>query len=98
MQGVDIFTGNKYQDISPSSNNIDIPFVSKSEFQVSSIDENYLKYLDDNSFEKEVSFDFESEIGKKIIDFFKLEKDILIEILISMGEIKICNVKEEKNN
>merc|ERR1712056_132509 len=36
---IDIFTGKKYEDLCPTSHNLDVPFVKKTEYQLLSADE-----------------------------------------------------------
>merc|ERR1719436_2165176 len=36
---IDIFTGKKYEDLCPTSHNVEVPFVVKTEYQVMSADE-----------------------------------------------------------
>merc|ERR1712224_655306 len=46
ITGVDIFTGKKYEDSVPTSHNVDCPNVSKTEFTLISIDEDYVTLMD----------------------------------------------------
>merc|ERR1712063_167146 len=36
---IDIFSGKKYEDLCPTSHNLDVPFVNKTEYQVLNADE-----------------------------------------------------------
>merc|ERR1712025_1103797 len=37
---IDIFTGKKYEDLCPTSHNLEVPFVKKTEYQLLSADDN----------------------------------------------------------
>jgi len=37
---IDIFTGKKYEDLCPTSHNLEVPFVKRTEYQLLSADEN----------------------------------------------------------
>lgn len=54
LTGLDIFTGKKYEDVCPSTHNMNVPNVARKEYMVISVDsEGYLSVIDDNGEERE---------------------------------------------
>jgi translation initiation factor 5A len=84
FMGIDIFTGKKYEDMTPSTHNMDCPHVARADFALISIDERYLNVFDDKNEEKSVMFDPESEIGLQIIKDNQDGKDLLITVISAM--------------
>ncbi|KAL4975115.1 translation protein SH3-like domain-containing protein [Aspergillus desertorum] len=96
LVAIDIFTGKKYEDLSPSTHNMDVPNVSRKEYQLLDVtDDGFLSLMDDNGDTKDDVKVPEGEVGERIIKMFKEEeKDCNVVILTSMGEQMCMEVKE----
>lgn len=95
--GVDIFTGKKYEDISPSSHNMMSPIVSRKDYQLIDIDEeNFVTLMDDkHETRSDLRIDPENDDAHaKCKAGFDDSKDLLVTVLSAMGTEKIIAVKE----
>ncbi|KAL1284361.1 Eukaryotic translation initiation factor 5A-2 [Trichinella pseudospiralis] len=96
LVGIDIFTGKKYEDVCPSTHNMDVPFVKRKDFQLMAInDDGYVALLDMDSFEEKSDLKLpDGELGQQIKDVFeKDESGILITVVSAMGEEAIMAYK-----
>ncbi|KAJ3340134.1 Eukaryotic translation initiation factor 5A [Gonapodya sp. JEL0774] len=94
LVGIDIFTGKKYEDLSPSTHNMDVPNVTRMEYQVLDIDEGFLSLMkEDGSTKDDVKVPGE-ELGKQIETDFKAGKDIIVTVISAMGEESCISYKE----
>lgn len=94
---VDIFTGKKLEDISPTSHNMQSPIVTRKDYQVVDIDdEGFVTMMDDkNETRSDLMIDPEGdEIHKKLKADFDEEKDLLVTVLKAMSKEKIIASKE----
>ncbi|KAJ1840726.1 translation initiation factor eIF5A [Coemansia sp. RSA 1722] len=98
--GVDLFNGRKYEDMSPSTHNVDVPHVTRNEYQLIDIsEEDYLTLMNEQGETKEdVKLLDDAEITKKIKEEFDEGKDLLITILTSMGEQGVVSHREAPLN
>eukprot|EP00171_Calliarthron_tuberculosum_P008312 IDg8312t1 len=88
---VDIFTGKKLEDISPTSHNMMSPIVTRKDFQLIDVDEEGFVTIMDERHEtrSDLVLDVESnEIHKKVKADFDEEKDLLVTVLSAMGTEK----------
>ncbi|KAJ7670531.1 eukaryotic translation initiation factor 5A [Mycena rosella] len=91
---IDIFTGKKLEDICPSTHNMDVPNVTRFEYQLVNIDEGFLNLMTQEGVAKDDVKVPEGELGKQIQDDFDNGKDLLVTIVSAMGEEQAITVKE----
>jgi translation initiation factor 5A len=86
MVGIDIFDGKKYEDMSPSTHNMDVPVVKRSEYNLIDVtEEGYLHLMDDSGDIREDLHcngnpDLLNEIRKK----FDAGEEMMISVLAAL--------------
>lgn len=100
--GIDIFTNKKYEDMCPSTHNMEVPNLSKSEFQLldADPDSGSVSVLlengdtkDDLNLPKDSNGNFE-DYAAELLKAFEDGKSILVSVLKSMDQEKIISWKE----
>ncbi|VWU53187.1 eukaryotic translation initiation factor 5A, putative, partial [Hepatocystis sp. ex Piliocolobus tephrosceles] len=99
--GIDIFTGRKYEDICPTSHNMNVPVVKRTELQLIDITEDgFVSLLNDNgetkddlSLPKDTEGNFD-DVAKQIRNLFDNGKSVLVSVLSACGQEKIIAAKE----
>ncbi|QKX53464.1 uncharacterized protein TRUGW13939_00543 [Talaromyces rugulosus] len=88
LVAIDIFTGKKLEDLSPSTHNMDVPNVSRKEFQLLDItDDGFLSLMDDGGNTKDDVKVPDGEVGDRINKLFTDEgKDVSVTVMSAMGE------------
>jgi translation initiation factor 5A len=96
LVGIDIFTGKKYEDLSPSTHNMDVPIVTKKEYQLLNItDDDYTSLLDDKGNTKDDLKVPEGDEGIKLRELFNSGADnIMVSVQKAMGQEAIISAKE----
>ncbi|KAJ2972239.1 hypothetical protein NUW54_g12314 [Trametes sanguinea] len=94
LVGIDIFTGKKYEDISPSTHNVDVPNVFRNEYQLVNIDDGFLNLMTQDGTPKDDVKLPEGDLGKQIQADFDEGKDLLVTIVSAMGEEQAISYKE----
>lgn len=94
LVATDIFTGRKYEDISPSTHNMDVPNVSRREYQLINIDDGYLNLMSNDGTSKDDVKVPEGELGEQINAAFEEGKDLMVNIVSAMNEEHCLGFKE----
>lgn len=95
LVAIDIFTGKKLEDLSPSTHNMDVPNVSRREFQLLDVtDDDFLSLMDDAGNTKDDVKLPEGEVGDKIRKMLDDGKDVNVIVMAAMGEEQAVDAKE----
>ncbi|GAC74724.1 translation initiation factor 5A [Moesziomyces antarcticus T-34] len=94
LVATDIFTSKKYEDISPSTHNMDVPNVSRNEFQLVNIDDGYLNLMTNDGDTKDDVRVPDGELGEQIQAAFDDGKDLMVTIVSAMGEEHCLSFKD----
>ncbi|ORY02081.1 eukaryotic translation initiation factor 5A-2 [Basidiobolus meristosporus CBS 931.73] len=98
LVAIDIFTGKKLEDVSPSTHNMDVPNVTRQEYSLINIDDGFLSLmLNDGSMKDDVKQP-EGELGDKMEEEFNEGKEILVTVISAMGEEAVISYKEAPKN
>ncbi len=94
LVGIDIFTSKKYDDICPSTHSMNVPHVTRSDYQLTDIHEGYLSLMDDSGILRNDIKCPEDDIGKEIKQKHSNTNEagtILITIMKAMEEeMAVC--------
>ncbi|CEP14557.1 hypothetical protein [Parasitella parasitica] len=94
LVAIDIFTGKKYEDLSPSTHNMDVPNVSRQDYDLINIDDGFLSLmLSDGSTKDDVKLP-EGDLGEKMEEDFEEGKELVVSVVSAMGEEKALSFKE----
>ncbi|ODV61676.1 translation initiation factor eIF5A [Ascoidea rubescens DSM 1968] len=94
LVAIDIFTGKKLEDLSPSTHNMLVPIVKRNEYQLIDIDDGYLSLMDSEGETKDDVKLPESDLGQKLEADFDDGKDLSVTIISAMGEEACISYKE----
>src|ERR1700733_1006539 len=94
LVGIDIFTGKKYEDMCPSTHNVEVPNIARNELPLIDINDDFMSFLLNNGNTKDDVKIPEGELGEQIRQMFKDGKEIVVTIIAAMGEESAIGVKE----
>ena len=97
LVGIDIFTGKKYEDLCPSTHNMDVPNVERRDYQLIDIAEGdnaaVSLLCDDGSTKDDLNMPA-GELADEIRAAFDEGKDLVVSVLAAMGKEAIMSFKE----
>ncbi|XP_023220909.1 eukaryotic translation initiation factor 5A-1-like [Centruroides vittatus] len=95
LVGLDIFTNKKYEDLCPSTHNIDVPNVSRCDFQLIDIsDDGFATLMNDKGDTRDDLRIPEGDLGQKIREEFgKEDNTVIVTVLAAVGEEAIITCK-----
>merc|ERR1712137_634565 len=93
LVALDIFTGKKLEDICPSTHNMDVPNVTRKEYSLLNIEDDFLSLMDDSGEQREDIKVPEGDIGEEIKSKFDAGDNLLVTVLSAMGEELAVGVK-----
>merc|ERR1711862_450645 len=100
ITGVDIFTGKKYEDSTPTSHNVDVPNVTRKDYTLVSInEEDYVTYMnEDGDYIEDLKLPTDDDdMVNKLKNDLKAEKNLMVSIVAAMNQEKIVGYREDKN-
>ena len=97
MVGIDIFTGQREEDIRPSDNIIQVPKVTKKDYTIVSIEsDGYLTLLDETTCKvrADLKLNRNMEVNRRLLDKYDEGNDqIKVTVLKALGEEQIISFK-----
>jgi len=93
MVALDIFTGKKLEDICPSTHNMNVPNVTRKDYQMMSIDDGFASLLDDDGETKDDLKIPEDTVGEEIQKKYDEGESFSVTVLSACGEERIVGTK-----
>nr|WCZ58472.1 translation initiation factor 5A [Andalucia godoyi] len=92
--GIDIFTGRKYEDVAPTSHNVEVPIVKRIEFSLLDIGaDGFVSLLTEDGDTKNDLRMPEGELGDLIRADFDAGKDVMVSVQSACDEEAIVSYK-----
>jgi translation initiation factor 5A len=98
LVGIDIFTGKKYEDICPSTHNMNVPKVSRKEYTLLDIDDTFVSLLTEDGTTRDDLKVPEGDVGKQLVEGHSKGESMQVTVLNCMDEESIIAVKVDKSN
>eukprot|EP00052_Salpingoeca_macrocollata_P000623 m.21367 g.21367 ORF g.21367 m.21367 type:complete len:235 (+) comp10708_c0_seq1:333-1037(+) len=93
LVAIDIFTGKKLEDLSPSTHNMNVPVVKRTDLQLVAIEDNFMHLMDDGGNLREDLQVPDSDVGKEIQTRYDNDEQLVVTILSACDEEMAVAVK-----
>merc|ERR1712055_884210 len=93
MVALDIFTGKKLEDICPSTHNMNVPNVTRKDYQMVNIDDGFAELMDDDGEQKADLKIPDDDIGKEVQQKFNDGEQFSVTVLSACGEEELVGTK-----
>ncbi|CAK6965950.1 eukaryotic translation initiation factor 5A-1-like [Scomber scombrus] len=93
LTGIDIFTQKKFEDICPSTHNMDVPNVTRKDFDVIDVTEGYLTLIDDSGQTREDLKVPTGDVGKDIEKKFSDGESFMVTVMRAVAEEHVVATK-----
>lgn len=100
LVGIDIFNGKRYEDLCPSTHNINVPNVSRIDFQLIDIsDDGFVTLMTDKGDTRDdLCLPKDADLANKIKEeFAKDDNTVLVTVISAVGEESIIACKNATN-
>eukprot|EP00698_Gefionella_okellyi_P015265 TRINITY_DN4305_c0_g1_i1.p1 TRINITY_DN4305_c0_g1~~TRINITY_DN4305_c0_g1_i1.p1 ORF type:complete len:156 (-),score=44.73 TRINITY_DN4305_c0_g1_i1:80-547(-) len=93
--GLQIFNNKKYEDLCPSTHNMSVPEVSRKDFTMVDLDDDFVSMMDDDGdIKSDLKLPEDAELQKDIRDGFAAGKELVLTVLSAMGKEQIIQARE----
>ncbi|XP_054622263.1 eukaryotic translation initiation factor 5A-1 [Dunckerocampus dactyliophorus] len=86
LTGIDIFTQKKYEDMCPSTHNMDVPDIKRLDYQLLNITEGFMCLMNDSGEIREDLRVPDNDLGKEIESKFEGGEEFVVTVMSAMGE------------
>jgi len=95
LVGIDIFNGRKYEDLCPSTHNMDVPVVTRTEYTVLDLtDDGFCSLLNSDGTTKDDLKIPEGELGESLRKEFDSGKELVVTVIGALGTEAVIAFKE----
>ena len=86
LVGLDVITGKKYEDICPSTHNMNVPKVTRTDYQVIDVNDGYISMMSETGDTRNDIKVPEGDMGKEITDKFEKNDQYMVTVMKVMDD------------